>query len=129
MVGELNNWPLDHLVPGWVKIAGSFCICLVLAQAAHAGKSAPYGEHFVRVDERWSDAGARIRILTSSDRGLSVMPLPEKAFERDWVGTSVTFRELVSGRRVRRFCPRERSVEFALYTWCLDVPAREDDEP
>jgi len=68
MVGELNNWSLDHLVPGWVKVAGSLCIYLVLAQAALAGKSAPYGEYFVRVDERWPDAGG-VRSEPEADAG------------------------------------------------------------
>ncbi len=57
MMGKLNNWPSNPSVSARVKTTIFICSCFFLSQFALAGKPTPYGEYFVRLDERWPDAG------------------------------------------------------------------------
>ncbi len=57
MVSNLKNWPAHPGKGSLLQMVGFFCAVLLLSPIALAGTPTPYGEYFVRLGERWSDAG------------------------------------------------------------------------
>lgn len=57
MLSDLNNWPARPCRGRRLHVAVLLYVCALLSPAALAGGAAPYGEHFVRLGERWPDDG------------------------------------------------------------------------
>lgn len=67
--------------------------------------------------ERFRREGRRVLFLTSTTAGLDIYPFRPKAATLEWKSRSVTYREIIHGKRVRDFALREKAAVFALYRW------------
>lgn len=74
----------------------------------------------MRVLRRLHQEGWRIRLLTSTEQGLDLYPLPWTTARLDVEGGSWRARELLQHPRARRYQMRERLRRFRLFTW---IPA------
>lgn len=82
--------------------------------------SAPDREDRLRlalaVFARLRDEGWRIRVVTSTDEGLAVFPLPTDGADLDYDSGTVRLTETIQHPRARSFKRQEKSRRFRLYT-------------
>jgi hypothetical protein len=67
--------------------------------------------------ERLRNEGAKIRFLTSTERGLTVYPMDPGKVELDWTSGTINVDEIIHHKRMSDFKIKHKTRVFRLYTW------------